>query len=131
MIEREFYKELGKILYAIAKADGNVQDKEVDEVEKQILNELKTLKLYKDNPDYKEIILAKLSFANCLRNHTPVKAAASSFLNYVKEFGDRLDSNVKEIALSLINHVAKVYKGVSKEEEKLIHEIKQVLEIHH
>ena len=127
MIEREFYRELGKILYAVAKADGNIQAKEISELEKQILHELKTLKHFKDNPEYLEIILTKLSFINCMRNHLPVHEAANSFRNYIMEFGDRLDHHLREMAIFLINHVAQANQGISREEEKLIHEIKTIL----
>jgi len=129
MIESNFYKELGKFLYAIAKADGTVQQQEVEEIEKQILHKIKRLNHSKTHPEHIELLLTMLSFENSNKEKLSAKEASLSFLTFIRKYGSNIPDYSKEIAFSLINLAAHAYHGISQEEEKLLHEIKDFLRL--
>lgn len=130
MIHQQFYEELGTFLYALAKVDGTVQQKEIAEVEKSILHLLRKHKHFKDHPEYKELILSKLSFDNCLRKNLSLHEAQFSFTDFLKKQHKQIDGYMKQLAMSLINHTAHAYHGINKAEEKLIREVIELLETH-
>ena len=129
MIHRQFYRELGKILYAIAYSDGMVQPVEIKKMESIIADEIKTVNLKNHNPEYKEIILVKLSFQNCMTEKLASKKCADSFLFFIRQHGQEIDPHQKQLALNLVSQVSETYKGKSRIEKKLETEVIRLLSV--
>jgi hypothetical protein len=127
MTEHAFYTELGKILYAVAKADGAVQEKELKEIEKGIQREIKKLHQHKDDLEFMDLLLTKLSFQNSMKANLSMREASLSFMRFLEEHGDKIPDRSKQVADFLINLTARAYHGINKEEDKLLKEIKKLL----
>ncbi len=130
MIHRQFYIELGKLLYSISKSDGIVQDKEKDVIDRIIHKALeKHTIVFNANVQEKEIILTKLSFNTSERNDLTVSEAYQSFITFMKKNGRHVDEKQKEFAKELIQKVAAASRGISKQESGSIEELLKVLAI--
>jgi uncharacterized tellurite resistance protein B-like protein len=127
MIHRQFYELLGKFLYSLAKADGTVQSQELKEIEKIAGREMKNHRHFKTHPEYREILLTKLSFENGLHENISMKESCASFANFLRQFGQHLDVHMKELGLKLISHTAKAYHGIEESEKKILEEITGLL----
>jgi hypothetical protein len=95
-----FYKELGRLLYAIAAADGTVQDKELATLKRIVKEEL-----------------------------APLEASTDHFGTdqaYITEFGERRKALIYKAADS----VATAFHGVGKKEMPLLIELHRHLEQH-
>lgn len=128
MIQEQFYSELGKYLYAIAMADGIIQDNEIRKVERIVSHELQLMKSEK-NIRYKEVILTKLNFYNCLRDRADINNAKNSFLNFIKKNEGKIDAHEQEVAGKLIRKVATAWKGKNKTEEILVRKAEKYLSV--
>jgi uncharacterized tellurite resistance protein B-like protein len=130
MIHRQFYIELGKLLYSISKSDGIVQEKEKDVIERIIHKALeKHAVVFNGNVQEKEVILTKLSFNTSERNDLTVSEAYLSFITFMKKNGRQVDEKQKEFAKELIQKVAAASRGISKEESASIEKLLKVLAI--
>lgn len=119
MIHEQFYRELGKYLYAMARADGSIQDKERKMLEKTVSEELDLVSHTDKEFQYKEVTLSKLSFYNCIRENTDVSEARNSFLDFIREHSGRIDAHERRIAIRLIRRIGEAYKGTSSAEGTL------------
>ena len=126
MMDR-FYTELGKYLYAIAMADGAVQDKERAVLRKTIETELGHTRNIEHDVTRQVISLAKLSFNRCLEDRADPAVAANDFLQFVKEHGRRLEFQDREEAVLLMRRLAHAYKGTWKAEQRLLDEAETFL----
>jgi hypothetical protein len=121
MIHRRFYIALGKLLYAMAKADGIIQDKERVQFEKFISDELKKSKpVLKDHPAPNAILLSKLSFSTAEREKIKVSDGLKYFEDFMKKYDKHLLAEEKKFAHELIKKTALAYGGISKEEETIL-----------
>ncbi len=76
---------------------------------------------------YKEVILAKLSFYTCIREHADTREARNSFLDFIRKHVNSIDILQRRIAARLIRRMAEAYKGKSKEEGELESEAEKYL----
>jgi len=128
MIQKQFYLELGKFLYAISKADGMAQQKEIKEVERLIHRELRRHKRFQEHPEYKMLALTLISFGNCIKDQLNTEEAATSFLTFAEKYSGDLDDHMKQLAWSLIRAAAQAWHGVSDPELKLLKKAQAFLE---
>jgi uncharacterized tellurite resistance protein B-like protein len=122
-----FYTELGKYLYAIAMADGAVQDKEKAALRKTIDAELGHVRHIEHDVTRQVISLAKLSFNRCLEERADPSGAGREFLQFIQEHRNRLEFQDREEAVLLMRRVAHAYKGIRKTEQRLLDEAEQFL----
>ena len=115
MIHQKFYTELGKLLYAISNADGCSQKHEKKIIENLIHGEIWHHQSYFDkHPEWKEIILTKLSFFNAEKEKLSTQQAFNSYKVFFKKYGKKLDDHQKELASSLVSRVAAAFRGIDK-----------------
>lgn len=127
MIYQKFYSELGKFLYAICKADGKLQEKEIRTIERLVHHEISRHKHFHEKPEYKDIILTGLSFSRALREHITFRESQESFKLFLQQYGNHISSSMKESALALIRKTARASNGIGQEERKLIIEINDLM----
>ena len=126
MIHQHFYIELGKALYAVAKADGVLQDREERKLNDLISPEAGNLPSYlKLAPEHQEIILTKLSFYNCVKQNLTVRDAAESYIAFRKRNDEKIDLRLKQLASSLIQAMAASVNGISSTEHAIVIELEQ------
>lgn len=129
MIKTQFYRELGKYLYAVALADGTIEEKELVRFEKLIDHELKTAVSILDPLEQKEVIFIKLEFYNCIREKKGLTESRSSFLNFIRKYAGAITDYQRNLAMHLIHEVADAYGGRKLIENLLENEAKKYLNL--
>ncbi|HRG51614.1 MAG TPA: hypothetical protein PLL00_02170 [Bacteroidia bacterium] len=124
---KQFYKELGKLLYAIAFADNKVSRQEVVKLEEIVSKEFAPLEHTSDSSGMNQAYYASFEFEDCIKNKITAKEAFTSFLEFV-------DANIMEIDPSIIvktikatKKVAASYYGENKKEREMIKHIEEEL----
>jgi len=126
MIQEEFYRELGKLLYAMALADGRIQPREVRILEKAVTAVLKG-HCGKSSAGG-EVILARLRFGNCIREKVSPAAAERSFIAFVRAHGRAVSRADRETAAFLLHRLAGAFGGEDRKESAME---KRVLKLLH
>jgi len=107
----KLYDAFGELIYAIALADGDIQDSEVDELNKILMN----------HPWSKEITWSFLYEQN---KHHSVEAAFNKAMDIFKEHGP--DPEYKFMVDVMIK-VAEAFQGIVPEEQALINRFQKEL----
>jgi uncharacterized tellurite resistance protein B-like protein len=126
MIDEQFYRELGKFLYAIAMSDGRIQEAEVKKLEKIVRDELKTIKSGQLPPEDDEVLLTKLSFYTCIREHASTRKEAHSFLEFLEKNRHLVTNRQRLMAAKLIHAISSA-GGLKPMESELIASAKNYL----
>ncbi len=129
MIIKHYYIELGKLLFAIAKSDGKIQEKEILGFKKLILSELLKLEDSADEYGTDNAFLSEFEFDILLDQDANANDAFSSFIEFARTNKKHLNENMKKIAYDLAVQVANVYCGINKIEGRKLAELKQALEV--
>ncbi len=129
MIFKQYYIELGKLLFAIAKSDGKVQEKEVIGFKQLILSELLKLENSTDNYGTDNAFFSEFEFDILLEQDANANDAFSSFIEYTKTNKKQLNPNLKKVAYDLAVRVAGLYCGINKIEGRKLAELKLALEV--
>lgn len=131
---KQFYKELGRLLYAVAMADKKIQPKEVQELHEFVSKELASSEPTSDSSGMNQAFYTSFEFEDYARQHISIKKAHNSFIKF-------LDANIMEIdpalidkSIQAIEKVAGAFRKVNEKERVLIDsikkEIKEIAEIY-
>jgi tellurite resistance protein len=119
---REFYTELGKLLYAVAKADGEVQDEELHKIYQMVVKDLSDASLF-DRENEVDAYYTEFEFEALIDQNTEMTVALQSFLEFFDENEDSFTDDMKAISLRAMEHVAEAFDGIVPEEQALIDEL--------
>jgi len=125
MISKEFYIELGKLLYAIATVDGSISEKETKVLDQFIHQDLNHKK-YNALAGKEEILLTKASFYNCHKENATVNDLLQSYKTFLQKYGTRLETNLKMLGATLLQKIASTHKGMSLREKQIINELAEM-----
>jgi len=120
MIIRRFYEELGLLLYAICKSDGEIQSKETRTIDKEIDKLLAQYQGFEKNSNVHNLLLTKINFYNAVDERMKPSTASKSFSDFIQERGKLIDAESRTVARNLIERVASAYGGIRPEEKKLL-----------
>lgn len=121
MIPKQFYVEFGKVLYALAVADGHVSEKEKNAVIKLIKEKLAPIEDVPDRFGTDLAYYAEFAFETEEDLFDTKEAALESFITYLKVSNIRLPKTVKEACLDILKTLARTSgRRISVEEEKII-----------
>lgn len=127
MIYREFYKELGNLLYAIAKADGKISKKEFEELKLLVRKELAAFNGTIDEFGSDLAFFTEFEFEfEDERVESPADAYLS-FITFVKANEERVDGKLRHLALRMAEKIAEAFKGKNKSELMMIKNLKKDL----
>jgi len=124
---KQFYKELGKLLYAIAFADDKVSKQEVLKLEEIVSKEFASYEHTSDSSGMNQAYYASFEFEDCYKNKMSAKQALTSFLEFVDKNIEGLDSLLVTKAVAATKKVAGAYHGVNKKEKEMIKYIETAL----
>lgn len=127
MIISRFYELLGNALYALAKADGQLQEQEEDVLGKEIVKLMEQYPGFEEHAEIKKLLLTKVSFYNAVREDRNGKELLKEFEDFVKVNYQKLKPETRSIAANLLQKVATAYKGVNKMESEWMHPVLQLL----
>ncbi|MFN6944478.1 MAG: TerB family tellurite resistance protein [Cytophagaceae bacterium] len=123
MYSGKFYKELGKLLYAIAKADGVVQKKEWDKFKEIISSKIVPLDDATDSYGTDKAFYAEFEFEGLEELDVPAELAYESFREFLKDNKKGLDEQTRQVLLQSVNEIANSYRGVNQKEAEMLNRI--------
>lgn len=122
-----FYKELGKLLYAIAAADNNITDAERKSLGKEITERLLHKERSTDAFGTNTAWHTQFSFETTDEKGSSADEAFDEFLSYIKSYKNELSEDEVDICLKLADHIADSYHHINKKENKLLAQLRQSL----
>ncbi len=124
---QEFYIETGRLLYAIAMADGEIQEDEKSKMLNLVRDTLRKLENSVDafgtsNAFYTEFELERLIDFN-----VESEESFNSFTDYLELNISEITPDLKEIIISMAEEVAEAWDGVVAEENLYLNRLKESL----
>ncbi len=129
MIIKSYYKELGKLLYAVAKADGKINPHEVQELKRIIKSELVSAEKEKDTFGTDAAFYAEFEFEAYEEMDVDADLAYDSFISFVKEHDNYVTLEMREKAYYLATSVSNSFKGKNKAEKTMVDRLKKDLNL--
>ncbi len=124
---KEFYSELGKLLYAVAHSSGQVEEEEVKRLHALVKNYLVPQEKHNDEFGTDAAWYTEIGFDFSTFNDLDAKAAFDSFIDYIHEHHNALDKQMRAVGLMLAEEVANSANGLSAAEGKILKELKDKL----
>jgi uncharacterized tellurite resistance protein B-like protein len=118
-----FYKELGRLLYAIAAADGKVSDKEVRTLKRVVSEQLVPQEVSTDHFGTDQAYITEFEFEVLADREASVEGAFDSFVAYMARHRHDLTAERKELIYRCADAVASAFHGVGKAELPLLIEL--------
>jgi hypothetical protein len=127
MFYRQYYSELGKVLYAIANANGNISDKERDTLKNIVRKELVPAEQHKDTFGTDAAYYAEIEF-DILEDSLPdTEAAFESFTDFIAQHHTAITPAMRESALRVTNQLIQTYHHHHKKEHALAQKLNEAL----
>jgi hypothetical protein len=121
---KDFYIHLGKLAYAVAMADGNVQQEEIDKLRLDLKEILLPLESDLDEFGMDSAFYTEFEFEKLMDQEVEVAAAFKEFIAFAENNKGNITDKMKEVSIKIIENVANAYQGIIKEEQVLIDELK-------
>lgn len=130
MIYKQFYSEIGKLLYAVADVDGVISPAEKKALKDLIRTELVPVENSKDEFGTDSAYYAEFEFDILEEANASPKAAFDSFINFLDNHHSAFDKKLKDATLLVVTKLADAYHKTSKKEEVLINQLKMKLALY-
>jgi uncharacterized tellurite resistance protein B-like protein len=124
---RIFYAELGKLLYAVADADGIVSPKEKQHMFELVQTRLMHKETHTDEYGTNDAWYAAFEFEVADEQIMSAADAFLSFTEYIEENKNKLDEDTRQLCLILADRLADSYRHTNKKETALIQKLREVL----
>ena len=124
---REFYTELGKLLYAIADADGVISPQERKSLDELISTRLAHREIHTDEFGTNDAWYAMFEFEVAEDQAMTADEAFQSFSEYLDSRKDEVDEETLSLCLTLADRLAESYHHTNKREKELLRQLKEKL----
>jgi hypothetical protein len=114
---KQYYKELGKLVYAVAVADGTIQTEERDKLHQFVLKELAAHESSVDSSGMNQAFYVDFEFDETEEKHPDGNSVIASYNKFVHNNYEANDGELIDNSLKLLEAVASAY---SKRNEKNI-----------
>jgi len=122
-----FYRELGRLLYAIAAADGKVSDKEVATLKRVVSEQLVPQEAGLDHFGTDQAFITEFEFDVLAERNASAEGAFDSFIAYMAGHKGDLDPDRRELIYRVADAVANAFHGVNKAELPLLIDLRRHL----
>lgn len=122
-----YYKELGRLLYAIAAADGKVTSREVDTLKWVVKDLLVPVEPGSDHHGTDQAFITEFEFDTLLEHDVAADDAFSSFVEYMSAHRHNLPADKRELIYTCADSVANAMHGVNAKELPLLIELHRLL----
>ncbi|MBI2271415.1 MAG: hypothetical protein HYU69_13815 [Bacteroidetes bacterium] len=129
MNHKQFYKEFGHLLYAIASSDGKVRRKEVEALREFVLKELTPFELTSDSSGMNQAFYTQFEFDDMADKHIPASEVFMSFVQYLKSNAPLINEQLKNSIIKAVEKVAHAYKKTNKLEQEMVDKLKEEIEV--
>ena len=127
MIYRQFYSEIGKLLYAVADVDGVVSQKEMKELQKIVKTELVPTGTVFDKFGTDVAYYAEIEFDILEDSMIDPEQAFHSFIYFVEEHHTAIDTRMRDVILKIVKRIAVAYHKTNHKEKDLIQKLEKKL----
>jgi hypothetical protein len=127
MIYRNFYSELGKLFYSVAKSSGTVEKEELKKLHDMVHHELVPKEASTDEFGTDSAYYAEIEFDILNTSDADPRLAFDSFISYVEEHHTAFDDRLRSLTIRLSEELAGIESGVSAHEGKMLKELKDKL----
>jgi uncharacterized tellurite resistance protein B-like protein len=124
---RMFYSELGKLLYAVADADGVVSPQERDRLYELIQTRLLHREVHTDEYGTNDAWYAAFGFEVAEDQIMPPADAFASFTEFLRERKDQVDEETRQTCLILADRLAESYHHTNLREKEMIQRLRELL----
>ncbi|MCS6968249.1 MAG: hypothetical protein RMJ44_05590 [Cytophagales bacterium] len=124
---KKLYKHIGVLLYAIAKADGKIHDKEVKAIQQIVVEDLAPLEDSVDEFGTDAAFFAEFEFEILRDREISPQKALEKFLAFAKEQDKNLTPQLRQLIIKCVEKVAISYRGTNKAEAQMIEVLKKHL----
>ncbi|WP_250631671.1 hypothetical protein [Rhodoflexus caldus] len=124
---KKLYKNIGVLLYAIAKADGQIQDKEIKVIHRIVVEDLAPLEESVDNFGTDAAFFAEFEFEILQDRDISAQKAFDRFVAFAKENQKNLSPELRALIVKSVEKVAAAYRGTNKAEAEMIESLKKHL----
>nr|NQU91068.1 hypothetical protein [Bacteroidota bacterium] len=126
---KDYYTALGQLVYAVAMADGNIQNEEVSKVFHFAVSQIVDLESVSGHGrEALQAFYTEKEFSRLRNKNVPMEEAFDYFTNFLEQNKNHLDAKMKKTCLNVMEKVAMAYNGIEDSEQKLIDEVKKKLE---
>ncbi|MBI4944956.1 MAG: hypothetical protein HY840_00985 [Bacteroidetes bacterium] len=125
MLYKDFYSELGKLLYAVADIDGVITPAEKKALHEIVRKELVPAEKHKDEFGTDTAYYAEMEFDYLDEEIGDAEAAFNSFIDFVEEHHMAFDEKMKKVCLHVAKEIANAYHKTNKKEKALIEKLKE------
>lgn len=122
-----YYKALGNLLYAVAKADGQVNSKEKLKVKSIVAEQLLQLEDSLDDYGSDAAFATEFQFEECELNDLTSKVAFESFEEYFSTHKKVIKPHLTHFFYNLAKHVAQSSAGINKSESNILAKIEALI----
>ncbi len=126
MVEiKQFYKELGRLLYSVAMVDGRIEAKEVLALHEFVSKELAHFKPTSDSSGMNHAFYVEFEFDEYANHGMNIHSAYDSFMKYFEAHVTEIDPQLVTMAIDIVEKVASSFMQMNREERELIDRIKK------
>ncbi|HWB62726.1 MAG TPA: hypothetical protein VG603_04375 [Chitinophagales bacterium] len=128
MFYRQYYSELGKLLYALAHADGKIGEKEKAALKELVRTELVPKEKHNDTFGTDAAYYAEIEFDILEDSEPDVDAAFDSFLFFIENHHTAVTTEMRQATIRVTDKMAHQYKNTGKKEASLLATLKKKLQ---
>lgn len=127
MLNKDFYIAYGKLLYALAKSDGYIQEIEERKIIALVHNKLATIETQNDFSGTDLAYYTAYAFEAAEEFELTLEDALLEFKVYFKLHHLHINQEQKQVLLDVMVEVAKTYGKVSKKEKEIIEKFQNTI----
>jgi hypothetical protein len=127
MINRYFYSEIGKLLYAVADTDGMISKTEKNELLNTVRKELLPAEKAVDKYGTDVALYAEIEFDILEDTMIDPEQAFRSFLNFVEEHHTAIDLKTRDVILNIAKRLSAAYRKTNRKEKVLLEKLEKKL----
>lgn len=127
MRQQDLYTELGKLLYAIVNADGNIRKSERATLQELLRNEFIPNEKQVDEFGVNKVFYAEYEFDWLEEKSVHPKEAFASFIRFIKSHSKDIDAELKTAILNIAEKVAASFHGINRFEKHYLHRLEEEL----
>ncbi len=124
---KEFYIHLGKLLYSVAMADGEVQDEEMQELYKLVISELSDENMF--DQEEVNVFYTEFEFEELMDKDASKDEAFDAFVKYFDKNYKSFTPQMKKVTIYAVEQIAKSFDGIVEEEQIMLNELRDRLKV--
>lgn len=114
---KQYYRELGKLVYAVSIADGIIQEEERSKLKELVLKEMAGNEPSSDSSGMNQAFYVDFEFENSADKHLDLVEALTSYSRFIQVNSEANDKMLLDRSVNLLESVANAY---TREREKNI-----------